>query len=542
MFLVRFALRQSGILKKHLEAALPDDTLTWMNELTAEMEERRKRVERGGGAARLKKQHEAGKLSARERVHTLLDEDTFTELGVFTEHSGGELMAGIDAPGEGVVTGYGQVGGRTVFVFSQDFTVLGGSLGKMHGQKIAQVMDLAVKTGAPIIGLNDSAGARIQEGVDSLSGYGEVFYRNAVYSGVVPQISAILGPCAGGAVYSPALTDFVVMAKGSSYMFITGPEVIKSVTKEDVTFEELGGADVHTRTSGVAHLEAEDDEGVLENIRKLLTYLPQSAKEKPPLKPTQDPDTRRTPELLKIVHPDQRRPYPMTDVIETIVDDKTFFEIQPDFAKNIVVGFAHLGSQAVGIVANNPRHLAGTLNIDASDKAARFIRTCDCFNVPVVTLVDVTGFLPGVAQEHAGIIRHGAKMLYAYAEATVPKITLIVRKSYGGAYLAMNSRDMGADVVLAWPTSAVAVMGAEGAANIIYRRDIAGSKHPEATRAEKIAEYKRKFDNPYRAAARGYIDDVIDPKDTRGHLIRHLRMLAHKREERPFKKHGNLPL
>ncbi|CAN5873460.1 acyl-CoA carboxylase subunit beta [soil metagenome] len=521
---------------------MSDDTLVWMNELTAEMEERRKRIEKGGGAARLKKQHEAGKLSARERIKALLDEDTFTELGVFTEHSGGELMAGVDAPGEGVVTGYGQIGGRTVFVFSQDFTVLGGSLGKMHGQKIAQVMDLAVKTGAPIIGLNYSAGARIQEGVDSLSGYGEVFYRNAVYSGVVPQISAILGPCAGGAVYSPALTDFVVMAKGSSYMFITGPEVIKSVTKEDVTFEELGGADVHTRVSGVAHLEAEGDEGVLESIRKLLAYLPQSAKEKPPLKPTQDPDTRRTPELLTIVHPDQRRPYPMTDVIETIVDDKTFFEIQPDFAKNIIVGFAHLGSQAVGIVANNPRHLAGTLNIDASDKAARFIRTCDCFNVPVVTLVDVTGFLPGVAQEHAGIIRHGAKMLYAYAEATVPKITVIVRKSYGGAYLAMNSRDMGADVVLAWPTSAVAVMGAEGAANIIYRRDIAKSKHPEATRAEKIAEYKRKFDNPYRAAARGYIDDVIDPKDTRVHLIRHLRMLAQKHEERPFKKHGNMPL
>ena len=521
---------------------MSDDTLAWMNELTAEMEERRKRVEKGGGAARLKKQRDAGKLSARERIATLLDEGTFVELSVFAEHAGTELMRGVDAPGEGVVTGYGEINGRTVFVFSQDFTVLGGSLGKMHGQKIGQVMDLAVKTGAPIIGLNDSAGARIQEGVDSLSGYGEVFYRNAVYSGVVPQISAILGPCAGGAVYSPALTDFVLMAEGSSYMFITGPEVIKSVTKEEVSFEGLGGADIHTRKSGVAHLEAEDDAGVLEMIRQLLTYLPQSAKEKPPQKPTRDPEDRETPELLKIVHPDQRRPYAMTEVIKTLVDDGDFFEIQPNFAKNIVVGFAHLGSQAVGIVANNPRQMAGTLNIDASDKAARFIRTCDCYNVPIVTFVDVTGFLPGVQQEHAGIIRHGAKMLYAYAEATVPKLTLITRKSYGGAYLAMNSRDMGADIVLAWPTSAVAVMGAEGAANIIYRREIAGSEHPEATRADKIDQYKKEFDNPYRAAARGYIDDVIDPKHTRLQLIRHLRMLANKVEKRPYKKHGNMPL
>ena len=520
---------------------MSDDTLSWMNELTAEMEERRKRIEKGGGNARIKKQHDAGKLTARERIQTLLDEDSFVELSVFTEHLGVENMQGIDAPGEGVVTGYGTINGRTVFVFSQDFTVLGGSLGKMQGQKIAQVMDLAVKTGAPIIGLNDSAGARIQEGVDSLSGYGEVFYRNAIYSGVVPQISAILGPCAGGAVYSPAMTDFILMAKGSSYMFITGPEVIKSVTKEDVSFEGLGGSNIHTRTSGVAHIEGENDEDVLGKIRELLSYLPQSAKEPPPPKQTKDKDARETPELLSIVHPDQRKPYPMIDVIKSIIDDKQFFEIQPEFAKNIIVGFAHLGGQAVGIVANNPKHMAGTLNIDASDKASRFIRTCDCFNVPIVTFVDVTGFLPGVAQEHAGIIRHGAKMLYAYAEATVPKITLITRKSYGGAYLAMNSRDMGADVVLAWPTSAVAVMGAEGAANIIYRKDIKASKHPEATRAEKIEQYKLKFDNPYWAAGRGYIDDVIDPKDTRKHLIRHLRMLGAKHEERPFKKHGNIP-
>ena len=521
---------------------MPDDTLAWMNELTAEMEERRKRIERGGGDARIKKQHDAGKMTARERITALLDEGSFVELGVFVEHLGGDMMQGVEAPGEGVVTGYGTVAGRTVFVFSQDFTVLGGSLGKMHAQKVANIMDLAVRTGAPIIGLNDSAGARIQEGVDSLSGYGEVFYRNAIYSGVVPQLSAILGPCAGGAVYSPALTDFVLMAKGTSYMFITGPEVIKSVTKEEVSFEQLGGADIHCRRSGVAHLEADDDAAVLELLRELLGHLPQSAKEKPPLRSTSDPDTRETAELLTIVHPDQRRPYPMIDVIRTVVDEKRFLEIQPDFAKNIIIGFAHLGGRSIGVVANNPRNLAGTLNIDASDKAARFIRTCDCFNVPIITFVDVTGFLPGVTQEHGGIIRHGAKMLYAYAEATVPKITLITRKSYGGAYLAMNSRDMSSDVVLAWPTSAVAVMGAEGAANIIYRREIGASKNPETTRAARIEAYRKKFDNPYWAAARGYIDDVIDPKDTRRHLIRHLRMLVDKEASRPFKKHGNIPL
>jgi len=521
---------------------LADDTLAWMNELTAEMEERRKRVERGGGPERVRKQHEAGKLTARERIDALLDEGSFVEMGAFVQHMGGELMEGVDAPGEGVVTGYGKIGGRTVFVFSQDFTVLGGSLGKMHAQKIGKVMDMAAQTGAPIIGLNDSAGARIHEGVDALSGYGEVFYRNAVYSGVVPQISAILGPCAGGAVYSPALTDFVLMARGSSYMFITGPEVIKQVTKEEVTFEELGGADVHGRKSGVAHLEGEDDEDVLLKIRQLLSYLPQSAREKPPRLETTDPVDRETPELLEVVHPDQRRPYPMHEVISALVDDREFMEVQPDFAKNIIVGFARLGGDTVGIVANNPRNLAGTLTIDASDKAARFIRTCDCFNVPILTLVDVTGFLPGVAQEHSGIIRHGAKMLYAYAEATVPKITLITRKSYGGAYLAMNSRDMGADVVLAWPTAAVAVMGAEGAASIIYRREINESVDPAATRVQKINEYRRRFDNPYWAAGRGYIDDVIDPKTTRKQLIGHLRMLQEKVIERPFKKHGNIPL
>ncbi|THF69272.1 acyl-CoA carboxylase subunit beta [Deinococcus sp. Arct2-2] len=513
-----------------------------LQELIATMEQRRAKVELGGGLERQKKQRAGGKLTARERIHTLLDAGSFLELGTFVEHQGGRLMQGVEAPGEGVVTGSGTIDGRQVFVFSQDFTVLGGSLGKMNAAKITKVMDLAAKTGCPVIGLNDSAGARIQEGVDSLSGYGEIFYRNAIYSGAVPQISAILGPCAGGAVYSPALTDFILMSGGSSYMFITGPEVIKSVTREDVTFDQLGGADVHTRKSGVAHLEYDGDEAVLRGIRDLLGYLPQNAREQAPVQPTSDPANRRNDALLNIVTPDQRRPYDMHDVIHELVDDGTFLEIQPNWAKNILIGFARLNGQSVGIVANNPRVMAGTLNIDASDKAARFIRTCDCYNIPILTLVDVTGFLPGVAQEHAGIIRHGAKMLYAYAEATVPKITLITRKSYGGAYLAMNSRDMGADVVYAWPTAAVAVMGAEGAANIVYRRDIQNTDNPEAMRAEKIRDYKDAFDNPYVAASKGYIDDVIPMEDTRARLIQTFAMLREKREERPYKKHGNMPL
>lgn len=513
-----------------------------MEELLAEMEERRKSVEAGGGPERIQKQHQAGKMTARERIAYLLDEGSFVELQPFAEHLETGLMEGVEAPADGVITGYGRLQGRKVCVFSQDFTVLGGSLGKMHGRKIALLMDLAAKIGAPLIGLNDSAGARIQEGVDSLSGYGEVFYRNAIYSGVVPQISAILGPCAGGAVYSPAMTDFVLMSKGSSYMFITGPEVIKSVTREEVSFEELGGADVHNIQSGVAHLEAEGDAAVLDLIQRLVSYLPQSAKERPPLQENGDPKDRTTPELMDLVHPDPKRPYSMHKVLETLLDNGDFLEVHPQFARNILVGFGRLGGHSVGIVANNPRFMAGALDINASDKAARFIRTCDCFNVPILTLVDVTGFLPGVAQEHAGIIRHGAKMLYAYAEASVPKITLITRKAYGGAYLAMNSRDMGADVVLAWPTSAVAVMGAEGAANIVYRKEIQHSPDPAATRAAKIAEYRKTFDNPYIAAGRGYIDDVINPADTRRLLIGHLEMLSTKAENRPFKKHGNIPL
>lgn len=521
---------------------MADNTRAWMEELIAEMEERRKQVQLGGGPERIEKQHKQGKLTARERVEKLLDPDSFVELGTFVEHIETEMMKGVKAPGEGVVTGYGKIDGRTVFVFSQDFTVLGGSLGKMHGLKIAQTMDMAARVGAPIIGLNDSAGARIQEGVDSLSGYGEVFYRNSIYSGVVPQISAILGPCAGGAVYSPAITDFVLMSERSSYMFITGPEVIKTVTREEVSFAELGGAEVHAAKSGVAHLVGKDDEEVLALVRKILGFLPSSAREKPPKKPTDDPADRPAPELLDMVNPDPRRPYNMHQVIQSLVDDGDFLEIHPAFARNIIVGLARFGGQPVGIVANNPRFMAGALDIDAADKAARFIRTMDAFNLPIVTFVDVTGFFPGVAQEHGGIIRHGAKLLYAYAEATVPKITLITRKAYGGAYLAMNSRDMGADVVLAWPTAAVAVMGAEGAANIVYRREIQNSPNPEATRAEKIKLYKETFDNPWIAAGRGYIDDVINPEHTRTHLIRHLQMLENKHEERPWKKHGNIPL
>ena len=506
------------------------------------MEQRRAKVEAGGGLERQKKQREGGKLTARERIEKLLDPGSFLESSTFVEHSRNRLMDGVEAPGEGVVTGSGTIGGRKVFVFSQDFTVLGGSLGKRNAMKVTNIMDLAAKTGCPVIGLNDSAGARIQEGVDSLSGYGEIFYRNAVYSGSVPQISAILGPCAGGAVYSPAMTDFILMSRGSSYMFITGPEVIKSVTREEVTFDTLGGADVHTRRSGVAHLAYEGDEAVIEGIKDLLSYLPQNAREKAPARPTSDPVSRRNEKLLDIVTPDQRKPYSMQSVIHELVDDGTFLEIQPDWAKNIIVGFARLNGQSVGIVANNPKALSGSLNIDASDKAARFIRTCDCYNVPILTLVDVSGFLPGVQQEYGGIIRHGAKMLYAYAEASVPKVTLITRKSYGGAYLAMNSRDMGADVVYAWPTATVAVMGAEGAANIVYRKEIKESENPAATRAEKIAEYKETFDNPYVAAAKGYIDDVIPMEETRERLIKTFEMLRDKEETRPYKKHGNIPL
>lgn len=513
-----------------------------LQELIAKMEQRRGHAIAGGGPERAKKQHEGGKLTARERIDKLLDPGSFLEMSTLVQHARNRLMDGVDSPGEGVVTGSGTIEGRKVFVFSQDFTVLGGSLGKRNALKVTKIMDLAVKTGCPIIGLNDSAGARIQEGVDSLSGYGEIFYRNSIYSGTVPQISAILGPCAGGAVYSPAITDFILMSKGTSFMFITGPDVIKTVTREEVTFDQLGGADVHTRKSGVAHLALDGDEAVIQGIKDLLHYLPQNAREKAPRTPCTDPIDRSNAPLLDVITPDQRKAYDMHVVIKDLVDNGEFLEIQPDWAKNMIVGFARLNGQSIGIVANNPKSMGGSLNIDSSDKAARFIRTCDCYNIPILTLVDVSGFLPGVQQEYGGIIRHGAKMLFAYAEATVPKVTLITRKSYGGAYLAMNSRDMGADAVYAWPTATVAVMGAEGAANIVYRKEIKESDNPAATRAEKIAQYKDTFDNPYIAAGKGYIDDVIPIEETRKILIQTFEMLENKVEERPYKKHDNIPL
>jgi methylmalonyl-CoA decarboxylase alpha subunit len=508
-----------------------------------ELSSRKQRIAAGGGEEKVEKQHKAGKMTARERIEKLLDPDSFVELDVFVRHRCIDFgMEEVEAPGEGVVTGYGTINGRTVYVYAQDFTVIGGSLGEMHARKICKVMDLAVKTGAPIIGINDSGGARIQEGVDALSGYGQIFYRNTLASGVIPQISVIMGPCAGGAVYSPALTDFVFMVEGTSYMFITGPQVIKAVTGEDVTPEELGGAMTHNATSGVAHFIAQNEEQCLESIRRLLSFLPENNLQDPPLVDTGDDPGRTDVALGEIVPPEPNRAYDVRDIITRVVDQGDFMEVQPYYAQNIVIGYARLNGRTVGIIANQPKILAGCLDINASDKAARFIRVCDAFNIPLVNLVDVPGFLPGTAQEYGGIIRHGAKMLYAYSEATVPKITLILRKSYGGAYLAMCSRDLGADQVFAWPNAEIAVMGPEGAANIIFRKEIKNSADPQATRDEKIAEYRERFANPYVAASRGYVDDVIDPAETRVRLIAALEMLISKRETRPAKKHGNIPV
>lgn len=482
-------------------------------------------------------------MTARERIAKLLDPDSFVELDAFVRHRCTDFgMDEVEAPGEGVVTGYGTINGRTVYVFAQDFTVMGGSLGEMHARKICKIMDLALKTGVPLIGINDSGGARIQEGVDALSGYGQIFYRNTIASGVIPQISVIMGPCAGGAVYSPALTDFVFMVEGTSYMFITGPEVIKAVTGEEVTPEELGGAMTHNATSGVAHFKARNEEECLEAIRRLLSFLPDNNLQDPPLVETGDDPGRMDESLREIVPPEPNRAYDVRDIITRIVDRGDFMEVQPYYAQNIVIGFARLNGRTIGIVANQPKILAGCLDINASDKAARFIRFCDAFNIPLVNLVDVPGFLPGTAQEYGGIIRHGAKMLYAYSEATVPKLTVILRKSYGGAYLAMCSRDLGADQVFAWPNAEIAVMGPEGAANIIFRKEIKESADPQKTRDERIAEYRERFANPYVAASRGYVDDVIDPAETRVRLIAALEMLVSKRETRPAKKHGNIPV
>lgn len=505
--------------------------------------DRRREVELGGGQDRIDRQHERGKQTARERIDQLLDDGSFVELNPFMKNRTTDFgMDKVEAHGEGVVTGYGKIDGRPVYLFSQDFTVFGGALGEMHAKKVANVMDLAAKSGAPFIGLNDSGGARIQEGVTSLDGYGQIFYRNSIYSGVIPQISVIMGPSAGGAVYSPAITDVIIMVEDTSKMFITGPKVIETVTGEKISSEGLGGSKVHNSKSGNAHLNAKDETEALNMVRSILGYLPSNNTELPPSIPYEEEDDHYRGELTEVVPYDGTKPYDIKKVINEVVDKDSFFEIHKDFARNIVVGFARIDGHSVGLVCNQPKYMAGGIDIDSSDKAARFIRFCDSFNVPVITFEDVTGFFPGIQQEHGGIIRHGAKILYAYSEATVPKMTVILRKAFGGAYVALNSKSIGADLVFAWPNSEVAVMGPEGAANIIFSREIAESDDPEAKRQEKIDEYKEKFANPYVAAGLGMIDDVIDPRDTRIKLIQSLDMLRHKKEERPYKKHGNIPL
>jgi propionyl-CoA carboxylase beta chain len=512
----------------------------------ARLEALERRADEGGGAERIARQHQAGKLTARERIDVLCDPGTFTEIDRFVTHRCTDFgMADNKIPGDGVITGHGLVNGRQVFLFAQDFTVFGGSLSEAYAGKICKVMDLATKVGAPVIGLNDSGGARIQEGVASLGGYAEIFLRNVQASGVVPQLSAILGPCAGGAVYSPAMTDFIFMVESTSYMFITGPDVIRAVTHEEVTKDELGGAHTHAARSGVAHRAFTDEAGCLRALRELLTFLPQNNREDPPRAPEsarKDPADRRDASLDDLIPADPSKPYDMHEVVRRVVDDGAFFEIQPEFALNMIVGFARLDGRPVGVVANQPAHLAGCLDINASLKAARFVRFCDCFNIPLVTFVDVPGFLPGTAQEFGGIIKHGAKLLYAFAEATVPKLTVITRKAYGGAYDVMSSKHIRADLNFAYPTAEIAVMGPEGAVGIIFRDEIAKAADPAAARATYVAEYREKFANPYSAAALGYVDEVIRPRDTRPRLCRGLAMLANKRVALPSRKHGNIPL
>ncbi|MHB0949438.1 MAG: acyl-CoA carboxylase subunit beta [Gemmatimonadaceae bacterium] len=514
-----------------------------MREKLELLDRRRAAAEEGGGAERVAAQHRKGKLSARERLDLLLDEGSFVEFDRFVTHRSTDF--GLEEQkfyGDGVVTGYGRIEGRLVYVFSQDFTVFGGSLSESHAEKICKVMDLAVRNGAPIIGLNDSGGARIQEGVVSLGGYADIFLRNTLASGVVPQISAILGPCAGGAVYSPAITDFIYMVRGSSYMFVTGPNVVKTVTHEDVTMEDLGGADTHAATSGVSHFTHDSEPAALQAIRELFRFVPSNNLDDPPRGAGRDPRDRRDEALLDVVPDHPSKPYDMHEVIRRVVDDGEFYEVQQDYAGNILCGFAHLGGMSVGIVANQPAVLAGVLDINASLKAARFIRFCDCFNIPLVTFEDVPGFLPGVAQEHGGIIKHGAKLLYAYCEATVPKLTVITRKAYGGAYDVMSSKHIRGDYNVAWPTAEVAVMGPKGAVEILFRKEINEAADPQAAMDERVAEYTEKFANPYVAASRGYVDDIIDPRDTRPRLIDALETLRTKRDRNPPKKHGNLPL
>ena len=504
----------------------------------SKFENKNQQAELGGGQDRIDKQHKAGRKTARERINDLLDPGTFVEFDKFVVHRSRDFgMEKNLIPGDGVVSGYGKIDGRLIYVFAQDFTVFGGTLSRANADKVIKIMDLALKMGAPIIGLNDSGGARIQEGVESLGGYADIFYRNVISSGVIPQISAILGPCAGGAVYSPAITDFILMVKDSSYMFVTGPDVIRTVTHEEVTKEELGGAMSHNSKSGVAHLTADDDEQAMMMVRELLGYLPSNNMEDPPIKPCLDDINRHDEKLQTLIPEDPNKPYDMKEIITTVIDDSNFFEIMPYYALNIIIGFARLGGRSVGIVANQPQILAGVLDINSSIKAARFVRFCDAFNIPLITFVDVPGFLPGTAQEFGGIIKHGAKLLYAFAEATVPKITVITRKAYGGAYDVMSSKHIGADVNFAYPSAEIAVMGSEGAVNIIFR-----DKLSEKERAQAVQDYRDKFASPYKAAELGYIDEIIYPKDTRHKLIQALEMTQNKSKSNPPKKHGNIPL
>ncbi len=514
-----------------------------INEKLAELERRNREAELGGGIERIQDQHAKGKMTARERIEYLLDPGSFVEIDKFVVHQCTDFgMEKKKIPGDGVVTGYGTIQGRLVFVFAQDFTVFGGSLSGAFGQKVCKIMDLALKNGAPIIGLNDSGGARIQEGVVSLGAYGEIFRRNVLASGVIPQISVIMGPCAGGAVYSPAITDFIIMVKKTSNMYITGPDVIKATTSEEVTHEELGGAMTHSTKSGVAHFAEDSDKDALERVKELLTFLPQNFREKPPLAECADDPMRKDPELNKVVPTNPRVPYDMKKIIYSVLDDHKFLEVHKHYAQNMIVGFGRLDGKVVGVVANQPRFLAGAIDIDASMKCARFVRTCDCFNIPLITFVDVPGFLPGTNQEYRGIIKHGAKIIYAYCEATVPKIAVVVRKAYGGAYDVMSSKHHGGDINLAYPTAEIAVMGPEGAVNIIFRKEIASSSDPEGTRERLIQEYRRNFASPFKAAELGYIDKIIFPEETRPELVKALRMLENKREERPARRHGNIPL
>lgn len=508
-----------------------------------QMQDLKTAIRQGGGSARVAKQHESGKLTARERIEKLVDPSSFVEIDAFVKNRSVDFgMDKVNAPGDGVITGYATIDGRPVYLYAQDFTVIGGSLGEMHAKKITKIQDMAMKMGCPIICINDSGGARIQEGIDALSGYGDIFYRNTLASGVVPQISVILGPCAGGAVYSPALTDFIFMVDNISKMFITGPQVVEAVTGESISADELGGAVTHNEISGVAHFLSESEDSCFDSIRRLLSFLPQNNMEDTILYDCQDDLNRLAPELNTIIPDSVNKSYDIKEVITSVLDNGDFMEVQALYATNIVVGFGRLNGRSVGIVANQPMVKAGCLDINASDKASRFIRFCDAFNIPIITFTDVPGYLPGVDQEHGGVIRHGAKLLYAYSEATVPKINIILRKAYGGAYIAMSSKHLGADLVYAWPTAEIAVMGPDGAANIIFRKDIENSEDPIETRKEKIEEYRNKFANPYVAASRGYIDDVIEPEATRPRLISALEILESKRENRPPKKHGNFPV